>query len=478
MKKNKNQCINYLLMVIQILIAIILMVKLLVVGLFPIKYIVLYIVAVIFCCVLSYFSTKKKATFFLMAFIQVVISVVMIYGLIALVRFDNTIQNMSNDSRLETVQMSVYVRANDNAKTMQDISGEKIGCLKDDDGVDSVKKEIESVVEKNPIYKDYSNTIFLVDALLEEEEKAIVLNSAYLEILSEIEGYEDIKEKVKELKTISVEIKKDKTDEKENNYELSSDEDTLVVYLSGIDMWGAVNARSRSDVNIIAVINTKTHHIQLINTPRDYYVYLPKQEANDKLTHAGLYGVDSSMAALENLYDVDIDYYVRMNFSGFESIINTLGGVDVYSEYDFTVDPIKHYTVGYNHVNGLEALAFARERHAFATGDIQRGINQMEVIKAVIRKMISPAILANYDELLLEVEDCVLMDVPSEVIYDLVRHQIASGKSWTVDSYTVTGTGESLTTYSMPNVTCYVMQPNDTDVAEAKRLIGKVLSEE
>ena len=240
-------------------------------------------------------------------------------------------------------------------------------------------------------------------------------------------------------------------------------------------MWGAVNARSRSDVNILAVVNTATGHIQLINTPRDYYVYLPNQGANDKLTHAGLYGIDSSKAAIENLYDIQIDYYVRMNFSGFESIINTLGGIDVYSEYDFTVDPIKHYTRGYNHLNGLEALAFARERHAFPTGDIQRGLNQMEVIKAVINKMTSPAILANYSEVLDEVTDCIMMDIPSERIYSLVRYELATKTSWTVDSYSVTGTGTHSITYSMPGTTCYVMIPNDSDVEQAKKLIGQTL---
>lgn len=183
------------------------------------------------------------------------------------------------------------------------------------------------------------------------------------------------------------------------------------------------------------------------------------------------------MSALENLYGIKIDYYIRMNFSGFESVIDTLGGVNVYSQYDFTVDPIKHYTVGYNHLTGLEALAFARERHAFANGDIQRGINQMEVIKAVISRMTSVDALENYDKLLGEVEDCVMMDIPSNVIYDLVRYQLSSDVSWKIDNYTVTGTGDSTYTYSMPNRTCYVMQPDEDKVDEAKKLIEDVLGE-
>lgn len=253
---------------------------------------------------------------------------------------------------------------------------------------------------------------------------------------------------------------------------------SFVVYFSGIDVWGWVDTKSRSDVNIIAVVNPGTGHILLINTPRDYYVDMPVSNGTkDKLTHAGLYGVDNSMGTLEMLYDIDIDYYVKMNFSGFEAIIDTLGGVDVYSEYDFTVDPIKHYTVGYNHLTGLEALAFVRERHAFADGDNQRGKNQMELIRAMTDKICSTDFLLNYSEILDELADSFRTDMPTELMEDLVKGQLINATEWTIDTYAVTGYGSYETTYSIPGSNSYVMLPNEEDVAYAKELMEAVLNE-
>ena len=487
MKKEKNrevklpqnilQKFQLCLLGIQVILAVILGIKLISMGIAPAKYIFFYAAAIGLICVMTYFALKRKITTIIVIVLSVLITALLTYGMIAVIRLDHTIRDLSKDARLETVQMSVYVRSDDDASNLADLSGAKIGNLKDDHNVDDIMNEIVASTKKKPQNTDYDNIVVLMDALLNGDERAIVVNSAYIDILSEVDGYANIKDEIKELDTISVEVEMEDTEKNNVPYELSSDENTMIVYISGIDMWGAVNARSRSDVNILAVVNTKTGHIQLINTPRDYYIYLPEQKGYDKLTHAGLYGVDSSMSALENLYGIKIDYYIRLNFSGFESVIDTLGGVDVYSQYDFTVDPIKHYTVGYNHLTGLEALAFARERHAFANGDIQRGINQMEVIKAVISRMTSVDALEHYEQLLGDVEDCVMMDIPSNVIYDLVRYQLSSGVSWKIDNYTVTGTGESTYTYSMPDRTCYVMQPDEDKVDEAKKLIEDVLGE-
>lgn len=253
---------------------------------------------------------------------------------------------------------------------------------------------------------------------------------------------------------------------------------TFVVYFSGIDVWGWTDTKSRSDVNIIAAVNTNTRHIQLINTPRDYYVEMPiSNGAKDKLTHAGLYGVENSMGTLSMLYDIDIDYYLRVNFSGFEAIIDEMGGVDVYSEYDFTVDPIKHYTEGYNHLTGLEALAFVRERHAFSSGDNQRGRNQMALLNAMIQKVCSADFLANHDKIIEDLTDMYRTNIPDDVIAGLIFNQLFNNETWTVDSYAVTGTGGTETTYSTPDSAGYVMIPNDADVEQAKELLQSVLTE-
>lgn len=278
----------------------------------------------------------------------------------------------------------------------------------------------------------------------------------------------------------SEEIYNEETSTQSVEQEIQTEKDmgTFVVYFSGIDVWGWTDTKSRSDVNIIAAVNTNTRHIQLINTPRDYYVEMPiSNGAKDKLTHAGLYGVENSMGTLSMLYDIDIDYYLRVNFSGFEAIIDEMGGVDVYSEYDFTVDPIKHYTEGYNHLTGLEALAFVRERHAFASGDNQRGRNQMALLNAMIQKVCSADFLANHDKIIEDLTDMYRTNIPDDVIAGLIFNQLLNNEAWTVDSYAVTGTGGTETTYSTPDSAGYVMIPNDADVQQAKELLQSVLTE-
>lgn len=253
-------------------------------------------------------------------------------------------------------------------------------------------------------------------------------------------------------------------------------DDTFLVYFSGIDVFGDISTRSRSDVNILAAVNRKTRTIRLVSTPRDYYVQIPVSgEARDKLTHAGLYGVECSEGALENLYGVDIDYYIRVNFTGFEEIIDELGGIDVYSEYDFTVEPIKHYTEGMNHLSGIEALAFVRERHAFEKGDVQRGINQMEMLKALIARMSEEDVLKNFGNVMAGFSTKMQTDMPMDLLQNMVQIELADAEDWTVETYYVTGSGGKETTYSTPGQSVYVMMPNEEEVAEGARLLNEVL---
>ena len=259
----------------------------------------------------------------------------------------------------------------------------------------------------------------------------------------------------------------------------------FVVYLSGVDNRGELTENARSDVNILAVVNPVTKQAALINTPRDYYVDLAGTESKDKLTHAGLYGVETSMATLGNLYGVDVDHYIRINFAGFISIVDAIGGVDVYSDQAFTsvgspgyYDPTT-FAEGWNHLDGKSALAFARERHAFKTGDIQRGINQMKVIDAMANKLKSPTLLMSFSKLMDAAADCFVTSFSQEQISALVRMQLGDLASWDIQSYTVTGSGaKSSKCYSAKGQSLYVMKPDENSVNEAKALIAAVLGGE
>ena len=259
----------------------------------------------------------------------------------------------------------------------------------------------------------------------------------------------------------------------------------FVVYLSGVDTRGELTEKARSDVNILAAVNPETKQVVLINTPRDYYVDLAGTNSKDKLTHAGLYGVQTSMDTLGNLYGVDVQHYIRINFAGFINIVDALGGVDVYSDQAFTsvgspgyYDPTT-FAEGWNHLDGKAALAFARERHAFKTGDVQRGINQMKVIDAMLNKIKSPALLMGFSKIMDAAADCFVTSFSQDQISALVRMQLSDFAEWDIESYTVTGTSSSSTKcYSAKGQKLYVMKPDDASVSKAREMIASVLGGE
>ncbi len=293
-------------------------------------------------------------------------------------------------------------------------------------------------------------------------------------MFEDIEAYENLESKIKSIYVNSFET------EVENQAPVDKDVSSqgFVVYISGIDTTGPVSTKSRSDVNILMAINPITRKILLVNTPRDYYVPLSiSGGVRDKLTHAGNYGINVSMDTLEMLYGIDVDYYVRLNFTSFVTIIDTLGGVNVNSDYSFNAGGYS-FVKGNNNLNGAEALAFARERYSFGEGDRQRGRNQMAVIQAVINKITSPALLSNYTAILNNISSSIQTNIGNDEISDLVKMQLSDMRGWEVSSFSVDGTGASEYTFSMPRQKAYVMYPNEAIVNEAVNMIKGVLQEE
>lgn len=257
------------------------------------------------------------------------------------------------------------------------------------------------------------------------------------------------------------------------------------VYISGIDVYGDINQESRSDVNLIATVNPETHKILLTTTPRDYYVTIPgvSGEAKDKLTHAGTYGVDTSIDTLENLYDTEIPFFVRVNFTSVEEIVNVLGGIDVDSEVEFTTSEAAGEVVdvkkGENHFNGKQALAFVRERKAFPTGDNQRGKNQQALLTALIKKTMSPAIVIHANEMINSVSGNADTNLSEDQIKALIRMQIRSMEGWEIESVAAEGddSGKQYC-YSYSAAPLYVTVPYEDSVEEIKEKMNQVLGYE
>lgn len=414
--------------------------------------------------------------------IALILSVAFAFGIYYIQITVNALKNITSGG-VETADMVVCVRVDDQ-REMGDLLRERFGVLDEMDAHNTkaalLKIQDEFFVTVNT--KTYDSASVLVDALLNSEINVMLINRAYLDMLSELDGYTDLASKIREVRIISV-TSEDDTDTPspvplpEHSKSPEEDDDVFTVYISGSDSRSSdILATGRSDVNIIATINPTTRQVLLVSTPRDYYVPLSiagEGDLPDKLTHAGIYGIDVSKDTLAKLYDIDIDYYFRVNFTGFEDIINALGGIEVNSQYEFDSGG-HHFVQGTNYMDGEAALSYVRERYAFPNGDYQRGIHQMQVISAVIQKALSPEILTNYSSLLNAAQDSFVTSVPYDLISTLVRSQLSNNGRWTVDSYYVSGTGSSDYTYSIPNAKAYVTVPDYSTVNTAKDMMRKV----
>ena len=368
----------------------------------------------------------------------------------------------------ETDEYYVVVRSNSSYDSINDIEGEKVYAFQIDKDVQSdLTSKVDVTFDTQDGLTDLGNN------LLNQEIDVIFVSSSQYSMLSE--EIETFKDNTKIIYTVTHAVESAATVGSANsNYTINKG--VFNVYISGIDTSGTISNVSRSDANIIATVNTNTHEILLTSIPRDYYVTLHSKGAKDKLTHSGIYGINETVTTVEDLLDIDINYYVRVNFTTVIKLVDTLGGIQVYSDYDFTAQGY-HFNKGYNTLNGAEALAFSRERHSFASGDNQRVKNQQAVIEAIIDKVISPELLTRYTSILNSLEGSFQTNIEQNEISNLVKDQLSNMSSWTVKSNALTGTGSYGPTYSMGSTKLYIMLPNDSSVAEAKEKINAVLGD-
>lgn len=362
-------------------------------------------------------------------------------------------------------EIGVYVLEDDPAQTLEDTAGYAYGGV--EAGAGSLAL-VGQALGQEPPWQEYPTAFALADALGKGERQAAVLEVAYQQSLSDARGYEWTETGMRQVGSLYVEEEAPLPSVPQEAPE------RFVVYLSGSDTFGPVSTLARSDVNILAAVNTRKKRLFLLATPRDFYVSFSQTGgAMDKLTHAGIYGVEASVDALETLYGVDIAYYLRMNFTGFVEVIDALGGVSVYSDREFTVENIRTYQQGYNQLTGIEALAFARERMSFPEGDYQRAKNQMEVIRAVVEKASTPAVLGGFSSLLQAVEGNFETNLPQDQVLALAS---AMGGDWQVETYTVSGYSAYRETYSMPGQELYVILPDQASVEQAAALLEETLA--
>lgn len=373
----------------------------------------------------------------------------------------------------DTLTYSVFVLKNQEYKSLTDLKNLSIGYLEHDS--ETIQKELQEKITYQE--KKASDIGELVDSLFDKKLQAICLEEGHLFLLrEEIDNFE---QDIQMIYTFQVRV--DGTSENAGVQDVSNS--SFVLYISGIDQYGNVNSvRGRSDVNQIAVVNTRTNHILLVNTPRDYYVQLAGTTGlKDKLTHAGIYGINKSIATLENLYKIDIEYYLRVNFDTLIKVVDIIGGIDIYSDATFTCWTNKnvHVNTGWNHFNGAQALAYSRERHAYLTGDHHRGANQQQVITAIIHKMTQSSVLINkYSSILNAMDGSFQTNLPTPMLTSFIKYQLDEMPVWNVESIAVTGQNSMDYTYSMgTSQKLYVMEPDYSSVTNAISKIKAVYNE-
>ena len=475
------------LLIIQLTLSIVLMGVVVWLDILPNIYLALVGLILLFlltvCYSLFYSGVRKnkknrKRKLYIKRAIGCVISVVAMLictvGSAMLLMAGDTLNDIA-DNVVVTDTVSVYVLKDDPAETVADAKDYVFAITNqyDRERTDKAVSEINEEIQGEIRTLEYDDILSMVDGLYNGSVKAMLLNAAYVDVIEAQEGYEDFSEKTKVLF--------DHEEEKVVSRESTTKDitkDTFVVYLSGSDTRNLSLATSRSDVNILVVVNPTTKQVLLINTPRDYYVDTAASAgAKDKLTHCGVYGIDCSMATLGNLYEEDVDYYAQINFSGFKTLVDAVGGITIESEKAFRCSEGGYYiSQGTNQLNGEVALSYVRERKSFADGDNARGRHQMQAIEAIIKQISSgTTVLTNYSQILDSMSGMFATDMSSGEISSLVKMQLSDGASWNVKSFAVSGQGGKATTYSMPTKRSYVMYPDETQIAYARLLVNKVV---
>lgn len=425
---------------------------------------VVILVALASLLLIIYRKAEKFTIFFLT--LAILVSSVSFFALQQFVGFTSQINSTSNYSEYS---MSVVVLKDSDVHNVTQLDSVTGPTDTDNDNIQKLIADIKTSQSKELTVEQSTSYLAAYKSLVSGEAKAIVLNSVFENIIES--EYPDYASKIRKIytKNITKEVAAPKV----------SKNKSFNVYVSGIDTYGPISSVSRSDVNILMTVNQDSKKILLTTTPRDSYVPIADGGNNqkDKLTHAGIYGVDSSIHTLENLYGVDINYYVRLNFTSFLKLIDLLGGVDVYNDQEFTAHTNgKFYPVGNVHLDSEQALGFVRERYSLADGDRDRGRNQQKVIVAIIQKLTSTEALKNYSDILQGLQDSLQTNMPIETMMDLVNTQLESGGSYKVNSQDLKGTGRmGLPSYAMPDSNLYMMEIDDSSLAAAKSAIQDVM---
>lgn len=453
-----------IMLVIQVLISIVLAVLLMQLNVLPMMYIAIIIVIEILLGVGIFFLMRnaQKVRLIVSHIISLVISIMLVIGCMAVSQGNSAIQGLTSD-HTQTNRISLYVLDDSSYQELSDLKNQSIEANVNDEhmaeAIDALNKEVDLSIQGQEDYVQMSNDLY------DQKTAGIYMNEAQSALFDEI--HEDFHEKTRVLYTYEI------TEEVEDfSKDVSVTQNAFNVFISGIDTTGPVSTVSRSDVNMIVTVNPQSKKILMTSIPRDYYVTLANMGQKDKLTHAGLAGVENSVKTLENFLGIDINYYARVNFTSLIQMVDALGGIEVYSDQDI---PKLGIHEGINDMDGKKALSFSRERYSYKNGDNHRVQNQQKVLEAMINKMMSPAIITNYSSILENIDGSFETNMTSDEITSLIKMQLSDMSSWDIQQIQLQGHGAMLTGGAyMPGNRLYYMIPDEDSVSQCVAQIKEV----
>ena len=445
----------------------------------PNKYYILILAGLLLVNIINILTLLSKKL--VLNIIGIVLSIIIIAGSCFGIKHGTKIANFMNkafsNNDIELAEYSVVVLKDSSYNNLNDLSGKVMGYAI----LDQNKNEYDAIMKLkvSTELKSYDNPYSLYEDLKDKSLDSIVVNEGFMQILEE--EYEDFDDNTRIIYTFGVESKI----ESEVVEEVTELKPVNILISGSYSRRGKIQSKTRSDVNMIMTIDPANHKILLTSIPRDYYVQLHgKTGLKDKLTHAGIYGINMTKTTLEDLFNIKIDYTIKVGFASVVKIVDLVGGIDIYSDKSFRSwcgDAWAERTnvkQGWNHFTGAQALSYARERYAYKEGDNHRVQNQQQVLEAIIEKLANDrSILRRYDKLLDSLSELYRTDLPSSYIKLIVKDQLENMTSWTIEKQQVSGYGSMGHCYSMPSYNLWIMIPDNNSVKTARNNIIKITGE-
>lgn len=463
--------IKYLITIISLLLSSYLIIELKNINILPNKYLLIISIILLLLNTIGIIILllKNKWIKIITTIIYIILLLLNITGLYYINNTKNFFKNGFNNNNLEIKKYNVLVLKTSKYQKIEELTN--IGYL---DNVIESKAYLNQIDIKEK--QEYKTIYTLYEDLINKKIQSIILDESYIDLLET--DYKDILENTRIIYSFDItkEIKN-----KEQTKELKP----INIYISGSDSRsGLIEASSRTDVNMIMTINPKERKILLTSIPRDYYVRLHGTSGyKDKLTHSGIYGIEMSKHTLEDLFNIKIDYTIKVGFQSVINIVDLIGGIDIISDSTFTTHckdggaEQTYIKEGLNHLTGPQALSYARERYAYTEGDNHRIQNQQQVLEAIITSSFkNKNIIIKYKEFLESFKNLYRTDIPDTLIKEYIKNQLDNNKQWKIEKQVVKGTGSSNITYSMPGRYLYVMIPNNKSVEKATNNITNTLN--